>query len=167
MAFATAAPAEEGERGSARYGGVAPGQASDREPLPARGGWTNLTWLGFVPEEEGRARVFAQVGRDVTPRQEIVEDELWILLDRVRPASRNAARPLDVRFFDTDLERVWAERVSRRPEGEGEEPALPDGTKIAVSFEGGAEPREAEVSIVREEDGFHYVFLDFSARESE
>lgn len=160
---AAPAPAAAGDGDGRSYGGVVPGYAGDGDPPAAGGAWTSISWLGFVPEEEARARIFVQLGRGVSPRQEIVDGELWVLLDRVRLGPRVRGRPLDVRFFDTDLEAVRAERVSRRPARE-DAPALPDGAKINVSFQDDAEARQADVSIVREEDGYYYLFLDFGPR---
>jgi hypothetical protein len=145
--------------GEARYGGVTPGQAQAAPP-PARGAWSNLTWLGFLPEADGRTRLFAQLGREVHVEQAIVGGELWVMLERVRPGSRNATRPLDVRFFDTDLEEVSARRISRRP-ARGDRPAQPDGLKIIVRFRDDAQARQAVASMVREDDGYHYLYLDF------
>ncbi len=142
------------------YGGVAPGVPATTPPPAPRGAWTHLTWLGFVPEEDGTARVFAQLGGEREVEQAIVGDELWILLDRVRPSSRNVMRPLDVRFFSTDLAGVRAERTTRRRARDGE-PALPSGIKIVVTFAGDTEPRKADVSVVREDDDYHYLYLDF------
>ena len=160
IAAAVLAPAAAiGDDGARRYGGVTPGSASAAPP-PARGTWTSLTWLGFLPEHEGRARVFLQLGREVNVEQEIVDGELWVMLERVRPGSRNATRPLDVRFFSTDLATIKAERIARRP-ARGDRPAQPDGLRIAIRFADPESARRAEVSSVREQDGYHYLYLDF------
>ena len=149
----------------ARYGGVVPGSAATTPPAAPKGAWSNLTWLGFLPDEAGGARVFAQIGREVRVEQAIVDGELWVMLDRVRPASRNATRLLDVRFFDTGLATIRAERISRR-ERRGDRPAQPDGMRIVVSFLDSDRAREAVVSIVREQDGYHYLYLEFEPQGS-
>jgi hypothetical protein len=157
LAFVALAPGLAA--GEARYGGLTPGQAQSAPP-GSRGAWTNLTWLGFLPDEGGRTRVFAQLGREVGFEQAIVDGELWVMLERVRPGSRNATRPLDVRFFHTDLATVSARRISRRA-ARGERPAKPDGLKIVVRFRDDERAREAAASVVREADGYHYLYLDF------
>ena len=160
IAAAVLAPAAAiGDDGARRYGGVTPGSAS-AAPAPARGAWTSLTWLGFLPEHEGKTRVFLQLGREVNVEQAIVDDELWVMLERVQPGSRNATRPLDVRFFSTDLASVEAARIGRRP-ARGDRPAQPDGMRIAIRFADPENARRADVSIAREQDGYHYLYLDF------
>src|SRR5258708_34384699 len=93
------------------YDGVVPGAAT--KVKPKRKGPNLVTWVGFQKTESG-PRVFVRVSSPVAGvSQDAAGAEVVVHLPGVRLATKNNARPLDTRFFGTDVTRVWAKGVAR------------------------------------------------------
>jgi hypothetical protein len=127
------------------YHGVAPGAANAPKKRPDK---PTLTWVGFQATEAG-ARVFAQVSASPSPEQELVGQELVVHLGELALGERNNLRPLDCRYFPTDVARVWAKRRGKKVE-------------LHVKFKDKATPRKASLHTT-EESGLYLVLLDFGA----
>lgn len=145
------------------YGGVQPGKPvpgvyKNKRPIKNRARRKNrVTWVGFQPRENGRARVFVQLTSDVGYTQRVEGDTLIVGLEGARFGSRNARRFLDTRFFDTALARVDADRARRR---KGRRRAR--GVEIRIKFKNPADAAQASASMATNQaDGYTYLFLDF------
>ncbi len=130
------------------YAGVTPGRAQNTPPKRATGGRVSLlTWPGFQAHRSGASRFFVQTSGFVETATKQGSKRFEVLLKNVRVQLRNNRRPLDTRFFNTPVTMAHIERRGRN--------------QVAVVFELRAEvtPRVHH----REENGFHFVFVEFPA----
>lgn len=142
------------------YSGVKPG-----EPVPmGRKRANTLTWIGFQPSpsEDGSARLFIQLTSEISYSQTVRDGKLIIRLDGARFHSRNTARRLDVRFFNSALRQVLLKRVGKRRGGK-DRPEQSAGIEVQVSFKDASAVRPARATLQAEKDGYHYLLLDFDA----
>ena len=154
----------EGEYGGATPGVVHPYSDEDqkrrfRRPKPRRK--NSLYWLGFQAKDDGSARIFAQLTREVEYSQRMEGNVLIVHVAGVRHLSRNTIRRIDTRFFSTAVLEIKTMRVSRRRARKGK-PARKAGIEIHVTFKNPADAREATASLKKEKDDFFYLYLDFS-----
>jgi len=145
-------PNKEGE-----YGGVTPGKST----LKGTKRKNQVSWIGFQPQADGSTRLFVQLSNDVEFSQEVRKGVLVVHLDGARYRNRNAQRRLDTRFFATTLRQVTSRRVGKR-RARGDRPARTAGIEVRIQFKDPQQARVANAEMVREKDGFHYLFLDFT-----
>ena len=129
------------------YGGSVPGAAQREKHRTA--GPNTLTWVGFLKTETGGARVFLRVTSSVSPMQTVAGNELVARLPGFKLDVRNNSRPLNTKYFDTDVTRVRATKVK-------------DGLEVRVTF--AKNPREATLSTEpapEADGGGTFVYLDF------
>jgi hypothetical protein len=129
------------------YHGVIPGSSpgTTAKKKPAK---PTLTWVGFQSTEAG-ARVFAQTSVSPQVEQTLAGSELVIQLGELEFGEKNNLRPLDCRYFPTDVARVWAKRRGKHAE-------------LHVRFKDKTAARKATQQI-SEEGGLWLVLLDFGA----
>ena len=128
------------------YAGVVPGAPARPKKRPAK---PTLTWIGFQAEG-GAPRVFVQSSHPITAEQRVAGDELVVSLGELAIGERNNTRPLDCRFFGTDVARVWATRGRKGQ------------VELHVRFKDKGAARQAAAKI-SEEGGFTLVLLDLGA----
>jgi hypothetical protein len=145
------------------YGGVQPGKPipkvyEKKRPVKNKARRKNrVTWVGFQPNTDGRARVFVQLTSDVGYTQRVDGDTLIVSLDDARFGARNARRFLDTRFFDTAVARVDADRA--RIKGKRRRAR---GIEVRIKFKNPADAGQASASMAANDaDGYTYLFLDF------
>jgi hypothetical protein len=148
------------------YGGVTPGaaQTAADEKLRrkrARRGKT-ISWIGLQPRTEGGARLFVQLGDEVAYSQHVVGNVLLIQLDGARLGSRNARRALDVRYFESTVQRIEPKTVSAR-KAKKDQPKRKAGVELRVEFKNPADAAAAAASTATEQDGYVYIYFDFPA----
>lgn len=146
----------EGEYGGVEPGGTAkPGYEFERQCGNRR---DLLTWIGFQEREGGGSRLFVQLCGELAYDQAMVGNKLVVSLPGARFESTNARRALDMRFFDTVLQRAAPSRSRGRGKRSRRRAA---GISISISFKDAADAREASASIDKSKDGYTYLFLDF------
>jgi hypothetical protein len=128
------------------YAGVVPGAPARPKKRPAK---PTLTWIGFQAEG-GAPRVFVQASHPITAEQRLAGDELVISLGELAIGERNNTRPLDCRFFGTDVARVWATRARKGQ------------VELHVRFKDKGAARQAAAK-TSEEGGFTLLLLDLGA----
>ncbi len=148
--LSAAAGAQErhpGSHGEGDYGGAVPG-APQREKHKTTHAPNTLTWVGF--QKMGDApRVFLRVTSPVTPEQQVSGDDLVLRLPGFTVDSRNNARPLNTKYFGTDVTRVRATQAKGALE-------------IRVTF--AKDARQARISsepAPEADGGGQFVYLDF------
>jgi hypothetical protein len=119
-----------------------------------RGRYPQVLWLGFRARDEGGARLFVQLDRDVASSQAVVGGKLVISLPGARAASRNSLRWMDTRFFDSGVARIEARRAGRK---RGQKA----GIEIVVTFKDKVAPAEGSIASAQGKDGLTYLSLDF------
>lgn len=145
-----------------QYGGVVP----DREPDPddtrrtRRKRKNAVSWIGFQPQDGGRARVFVRMANELEYAQHLAGNVLYINIAGARYRHRNTLRRLDMRHFETALETVTSKRVSRRRARKGKH-ARKRGIELRISFKDAKDAREAAASLAAGKDGYTYLYLDF------
>ena len=114
---------------------------------PKHSGPGYLTWVGFEKTEAG-PRVFVRLSSapSASVGQARAGDELVVTLPGYKLDTRNDGRPLDTRYFGTDVVRVAA-----RP--------TKVGIELRVKFKKDA--ADAKISTDQAPDGETLVFLDF------
>jgi hypothetical protein len=142
-----------------QYSGVTPGESTVK-PHKASAKAPMATWVGFQPLASGRSRLFVQLTADGKIDQSVVGDTLFVTVADARVASANALRRLDTRFFDTPVREVTAKRVTRKPATK-DQPGHPAGVQLAIAFKSPSEAAAAAARVAREDDGYHYVYLEF------
>jgi len=109
-----------------------------------------VTFVGF--QKVGDApRVFVRLTSGVTPSQTVVSDELVVTLPGFRLDMFNNSRPLDTRYFGTNVVRVRAVEVKGK------------GVDVHIAFAKGAGEAKVSTSQAPPEDpgGGLYLYLDF------
>jgi len=137
------------------YGGVVPGKVGDKPRKAPKTKRTVLTWIGFQKSGAG-SRLFVQLTADADFEQAVVGNELVVTIPGARFGSRNASRRLDTRFFETSLREVLPKRARRQ----GKRKA---GLALHISFKNPSDAQSASAKVSKEQDGFHYLYLDFGA----
>lgn len=146
-------------RAAGDYQGVVPG--GEAEIRPAKGLPANrITWLGFQPRADGSARLFIQLTSEASYTQEVKDGVLVIKLEGVRFQRTRRGRRLDTRYFDTALAQVTSRRVHKR-RARRSSPAQTAGVELRIEFKNPPDVREAQATMQAEEDGYHYLYLDF------
>jgi hypothetical protein len=135
------------------YSGVEPGSGAPGG-RPRRGKYPLVTWIGFQPQEGGSSRVFIQLDRGVSHRQEVKNGALVIALDGARYANTNARRHLDTRFFETAVERITTQPLRRGRRSRG------SGVEIAIRFKNPADARDAAPTVSTGKDGMTYLMVE-------
>ena len=128
------------------YAGVVPGSPSRPKKRPEK---PTLTWIGFQAEG-GAPRVFVQASHPISSDQRLVGNELVVTLGELAIGERNNTRPLDCRFFATDVARVWATRARKGQ------------VELHVRFKDKGAARQAAAK-TSEEGGFTLLLLDLGA----
>lgn len=109
-----------------------------------------VTFIGFQKMGDS-ARVFVRTTSPVTPSQMVLGESLVVTLPGFRLDRLNNGRPLDTRYFGTNVVRVRAVEVKGK------------GVEVHVSFAKGA--MQAKVSSAQsppeDPDGGPYLYLDF------
>jgi len=147
------APHKEGE-----YQGVKPG-ASEFKPKKSK--VPTLTWVGFLPRADGSSRVFVQLNREVDYDQALDDKGvLHVTLAGARFGSRNARRRLDTSYFDTPLSVMTSGQVRKARARKGR-PGHRAGIEFRFQFKTPADAQQAQISMQKEADGYHYLYLDF------
>jgi hypothetical protein len=143
LAALAAAPALAADQ---PYDGVVPGAKT--KATPRKKGPYLVTWVGFQ-KSDGGARVFVRVSSGIHEvTQETVGDEVVAHIPDVRVDTKNNTRPLDTRYFGTDVTRVWARDVKK-------------GVDVHVKLaKAGAQPK-LSTAPAPEGDGSVMVYLDF------
>ncbi len=120
---------------------------ADEMGKPRHAGPGYLTWVGFEKTDAG-PRVFVRLSSapSASIGQARAGDELVVTLAGYKLDTKNDGRPLDTRFFGTDVVRVTARPVKV-------------GVELHVRFKGQAP--EARVSTGQAPDGETLVYLDF------
>ena len=141
------------------YKGVVPGgEVEVRSPKRLRA--NRVTWIGFQPRTDGAARLFVQLTGEPSYSQALQDGALVVKIEGVRLHTSSVGRRLDTRFFDTALAQVTTRRVHKR-RARKDRPAQTRGVELRIEFKNPADAREAEAALRTEEDGFHYLYLDF------
>lgn len=144
--------------GPGNYRGLNPGESASRKPRrPNR-----LTWVGFQPKDDGTSTLFLQLSSEVPFTQQVQNGKLVIKLDGARYGNPNTRRRLDTRFFEGALQQVTSKGVSKR-RARRDQPERAAGIELTISFKNPADAREARAEMRQEEDGFHYLYLQFGA----
>ena len=127
------------------YDGVVPGEKTKAQPR--KKGPFLVTWVGFQ-KSDGGARVFVRVSSGIhNVTQEARGDEVVAHIPDVRLDTKNNGRPLDTRYFGTDVKRVWAQQVK-------------GGVDLHVKLAKAATPK-LTTAPASEGDGSMMVYLDF------
>src|SRR5262249_61695609 len=125
--------------------GVVPGTKGSAKPK--RKGPYLVTWVGFQKTDAG-PRVFVRVSSGIGEiTQNASGDEVIAHIPDVRVDTKNNTRPLDTRYFGTDVTRVWAADAGK-------------GVDLHVRLK---KPAQARISTApsEEHDGTVMVYLDF------
>ncbi len=167
---------QEGE-----YGGVTPEAMDLKKMLPhGRPRFRNnkknaLYWVGIVstslqPTSPGQVMVtgpqaensglFLQLSREAEILQTVDKknSRLTISLPNIRPVRRNLRRHMDLRHFSGPILRVKT-AVRRRKDSEGRWGSF---SEIYIDWKPGYSARPAQIRTQVSEDGFVYIFLQFS-----
>jgi hypothetical protein len=149
-------PSDEQPKPVGEYSGVPDAEAGAGPKVGhvRRGRFPQLLWLGFRARDEGGARMFLQLDRDVTASQAVVAGKLVISLPGARAASKNSIRWLDTRFFDSGVARIEARRAGRKK-------GVKAGLEIVVTFKDKVAPAEGSIASAQGKDGLTYLTLDF------
>lgn len=139
------------------YHGVAPGKARPDARKVKKPSRPTVMWIGFQPLEGGASRVFLQLSTAPSYLQGVAGKALVVSLADFRLETRNDMRPLDARFFDRAVARVFAKpaRLGKGRKGRR------SGVEVHVEFKEGMTPKEADAHVEQGPDGFHYLYLDF------
>jgi len=122
-------------------------EEADTMGKPRHTGPGYLTWVGFT-KQDGGARVFVRLSSPpgATIGQARGSDEVIVTLPGYKLDVKNDGRPLDTRYFGTDVVRVVAKPTKI-------------GIELHIAFKkGGA---DAKVSTAQAPDGETLVNLDF------
>ena len=148
------APRKEGE-----YQGVKPGE-SEAKPKSSRR--PTVTWVGFQARADGTSRVFMQLNREVEYEQTLDDKgALHVTVVGARFGSRNARRRIDTTFFDSAMASMSSRRARRSRARKGRA-AQKAGLRFSVRFKTPADAQQAQISLQKESDGYHYLYLDFT-----
>lgn len=158
-AQSAAAPDGAAARKAADYKGVVPGGEVDVRS-PKRRPANRVTWVGFQPQSDGSARLFVQLTGEPSYSQALQDGVLVVKVEGVRLHTSSVGRRLDTRFFDTALAQVTTRRVHKR-KARKDQPARTAGVELRVEFKNAGDAREAQAALRTEEDGYHYLYLDF------
>jgi hypothetical protein len=127
------------------YDGVTPGAPTKAKPK--RSGPNLVTWVGFQKTDAG-PRVFVRLSSQVAGiAEESAGDEVVVHIPGVRLDTKNNGRPLDTRYFGTDVKRVWAKVEAK-------------GVDVHVKLAKAGTAR-LSTSPTPEPDGSVLVYLDF------
>jgi hypothetical protein len=127
------------------YDGVTPGAPTKAKPR--RSGPNLLTWIGFQKTDAG-PRVFVRLSSSVEGISEnSAGDEVVVHIPGVRLDTKNNGRPLDTRYFGTDVKRVWAKVEAK-------------GVDVHVKLAKAAAAK-LSTSPAPEADGSVLIYLDF------
>lgn len=144
------------------YDGIRAGAASIVPPGSGRRGKkrAHIYWIGFQAKNGGNARIFAQLGAEVQVEQWVEPGSLVVLLEGARIGNRTVTRCLDTRYFDTSIATMCARPVRNR-KAKGDIPGHKKGVELRFFFKNPVDASQASTSVVSEQDGFSYVYLDF------
>lgn len=122
-------------------------ESPDTMGKPRHTGPGYLTWVGFA-KREGGARVFVRLSSPPAGNlgQARGSDEVIVTLPGYKLDVKNDGRPLDTRYFGTDVVRVVAKPTKA-------------GIELHVWFKKGG--GDAKVSTGQAPDGETLVYLDF------
>lgn len=153
---AVADKADQGPHKEGDYGGVIPGQKSEKpRRTPAKG---TLSWIGFEATNGG-AKVFFQSSGAFEVSQHVEGSTLVVHL-MLQRMSANTRRPVDTRFFDNPLSSIKA-RAVRASRGSKGTQAHPAGVEVRINFKNPKDVREGALSAKVEADGLSYAYLTF------
>ncbi len=128
------------------YDGVVPGAPAKARAKPK--GPNLVTWVGFQKTDAG-PRVFVRVSSGIQqPTLDTAGDEVIVHIAAVRIDTKNNARPLDTRYFGTDVTRVWARQVAK-------------GVDLHVKLAKAGAPPRLSTAPVPQGDGAVLILLDF------
>jgi hypothetical protein len=131
------------------YGGVVPGSPTHEKHKAARKGPNLVTWVGFTKEGDA-ARVFLRVSSAVQPEQAVAGDQLTVTLPGFKIDTKNNGRPLNTKYFGTDVVRVHAVETKT-------------GVEVRVTFAKMATQARVTTAAAQDDVGGTLVYLDFSA----
>ncbi|MBT8493673.1 MAG: hypothetical protein KJO07_11485 [Deltaproteobacteria bacterium] len=150
---------DDGPRREGEYQGVKPGESGYK---PKRTRYPRITWVGFIPKADGSSRFFVQLNQDAEYEQRLDDKGvLHLTVAGGRFAKRNTRRRLDTRFFDTAVATVRSKRARRRRARKGR-PAQKSGVVLSFRFKTADDAQQAQASMSKAEDGYTYLYLDFS-----
>jgi hypothetical protein len=129
------------------YDGAVPGAPAKAKAR--RKGANLVTWVGFQ-KLDGGARVFLRLTSAPTANleQSAGAGDLVVRVPDVRIDTRNNQRPLDTRYFGTNVTRVWAAPAKK-------------GVELHVRFQKESALAKISSAPTGDPDGSVYVYLDF------
>jgi len=130
-----------------RYHGVTPGSGNNlpkvEELRYKNGAW--VTWPGFLMLEDGSSRLFLQTTGPLKIKTLEKKGELHIVLKKTKIYLSNNKNPLVTKFFNTPIETARLKKSG----------------KNAVLIVTWKEKTPYKLSQTTDEDGYHYIFIDF------
>jgi hypothetical protein len=129
------------------YDGAVPGAPAKEKAR--RKGPNLVTWVGFQ-KLDGGPRVFLRLSNAPTGNleQTTKTGELVVKVPGVKIDTKNNTRPLDTRYFGTDIVRVWAAPTK-------------GGVAVHVKFKKDSAQAKISGAATGDPDGSVYVYLDF------
>lgn len=141
-------PPEEKVELKQSYTGVVPGNGNNLPRVEKlkkqKGAW--VTWPGFVLREDGGSRLFVQTTQ---PLQYSVSDNgltVTLSLKKTKVYLSNNQNPLVTSYFNTPLKRAYFKKGKKE-------------TLLVLELKVKATPN---ISSITDNDGYHYMFVDFS-----
>jgi len=134
------------------YGGVNPGEPKKVEPgkkakkPPPKG---TLSWIGFEAKDSG-SQIFLQSVAPFEVAQRVDGSTLVLTLTGVSRLGAKVWPPIDTRFFDTPVSRVFPNRKGSRS------------VEVRVAFKNPKDAAQGTVRTATEADGLYYVYVGFS-----
>jgi hypothetical protein len=141
-----------GQNAEGEYGGVQPGQTKKPEPAankkakkpPPKG---TLSWIGFESKDGGSDVFFQSVAPfEVSQR---VENGTLVVGLSLSKLGHNTGRPIDTRFFDTNVSRVTAKKKGK-------------GIEVRIAFKDAKGAAQGSLRTATEADGMYYAYLSFA-----
>jgi len=138
---------------AAKYQGVTPGAGNSlprvQELKNKPGIW--VTWPGFMMLEDGSSRVFLQTTQELTYSLEPSQNAIALNLQGASVFLRNNLNPLVTEHFNTPLKRAYLKTEKKQ-------------LRLIMELKTKANPT---VSQTIDQDGYHYLFVDFSRQQYE
>lgn len=134
------------------YHGVTPGSGNNlpkvAELKNKPGTW--VTWPGFLMLPDGSSRVFLQTTGPMTPKMEKTKKIAVVKLGKANIHLSNNKNPLVTTHFNTPLDKAYLKKRKVRRKTHVE---------LILELKSDVTP---QISQTTDEDGYHYVFFDFS-----